>query len=162
MFRTFIFSLIAIFSIFIGSQLTEGVLLLPYWKSLSAAEFYSYYSRFGPTIGKFYSILTIIAVLIPLVVSIYCYCKKSQALNYSIVSTFFAVLVIVVFYLYFKGTNQQFYEATFNDAQLKFALKTWGQWHWLRMVFEFLSLIFLIQTFNRLLQRTELENGVIT
>ena len=160
MFRTFIFTLIVIFSIFIGSQITEGVLLLPYWKTLSAVEFYSYYTKFGPTIGKFYSTLTIIAVLIPLGACIYCFFKKSSVLKYSIVSTFFAFLVIIVFYVYFKDTNHQFYVAAFNDEQLKLVLQTWGQWHWLRIVFEFLSLIFLIQAFNKLLQSTQLESGL--
>lgn len=32
--------LIAVFSIFLGSQITEAVLLVPYWQSLSADEFY--------------------------------------------------------------------------------------------------------------------------
>ncbi|CAN0460053.1 unnamed protein product, partial [Ectocarpus fasciculatus] len=35
--------LIALFSIFLGSQITEAMLLVPYWQSLSSSEFYSYY-----------------------------------------------------------------------------------------------------------------------
>jgi len=71
---------IALFSIFIGSQLTEAILLVPYWQSLSTSEFYTYYQEFGPSIGRFYTILTIIAALIPLGFSLYFLSKKSPNL----------------------------------------------------------------------------------
>lgn len=151
--RILCFFLIAIFSIFLGSQITEGYLLVPYWKTLSRTEFYEYYTKFGPTIGNFFTFLTIIAALIPLSISIYCITNKSRALKYSIVSTFFAFLFIALFYVYFKDTNQQFYEADFNSNQLKSVLKTWGHWHWLRVLFEFLSLTFLILALNILIQK---------
>ena len=151
--RILCFFLIVIFSIFLGSQITEGRLFVPYWKTLSRTEFYDYYSKFGPTIGRFFTVLTIIAALIPLSISIYCFSNKSPALKYSIVSTLFAFLFIALFYIYFKDTNQQFHEADFNSIQLKSVLKTWEQWHWLRVLFEFLSLTYLILALNILVQK---------
>lgn len=146
--RSLLFISIAIFSIFIGGQITEGCLLLPYWKTLGATEFYVYYAQFGPSIGKFFTVLTVIAALIPLSYSIYCFAKKSPALKYSVVSTSFAILFVAMFYIYFKDANQQFYDSAFSPEQLKSELITWGQWHWLRVLFEILSLAFLIVTFN--------------
>lgn len=151
--RILCFFSIAIFSIFLGSQITEGCLLVPYWKTLSRTEFYEYYSKFGPTIAKFFTVLTIIAALIPISISIYCFSNKSPALKYSIVSTFFAFLFIVLFYVYFKDTNQQFHKADFNSNQLKSVLRTWGHWHWLRVLFESLSLTFLTLALNILIQK---------
>lgn len=141
---------IALFSIFVGSQITEGLLLVPYWKSLPMEEFYDYYTKFGPPIGRFYSILTIIAVIIPVFYSIYCVRTKATAFNYSLISTFFGLLVIAVFYLYFKGTNQEFYESTLSASQLKSALSSWQMWHWIRIVFELIALTFLILAINSL------------
>jgi len=157
MHRTLIFISIAIFAVFLGSQITEGYLLVPYWKSLTATEFHDYYSQFGPIIGQFYKVLTIIAVLIPISASIYSFTKKSKALKLSITSTFFASLVILVFFTYFKETNQQFYSGALNDVQLKAVLETWTYWHWVRVLFEVLSLIFLILTFNIFLQEKNLK-----
>ena len=137
---------ISIFSIFIGSQITEGVLLVPYWKSLTPNEFYSYYNQFGPSIGQFYTILTIVAALIPISVSIYCKRIKSNALNLALISSFFAILFIACFYVYFKGTNELFYQASLSDLELKKELITWNYWHWGRIVLEFISLLFLILT----------------
>lgn len=137
---------VAIFSIFIGSQITEGVLLVPYWKSLSPNDFYSYYEQFGPSIGQFYTILTLIAALIPISISIYCKRNNSNALNLALISSFFAILFIACFYVYFKGTNELFYQASLSDLELKEELITWNYWHWSRIVLEFISLFFLILT----------------
>lgn len=135
---------IAFFSIFIGAQITEGVLLLPYWQSLSSVEFYAYYDKFGPFIGQFYTALTIPAALIPIVLSIYCKSIKSNALKHALVSAFFALLFVASFYIYFKGANESFYQASLNNMELKNELVTWGYWHWGRIAIECISLFFLI------------------
>lgn len=141
--RLLLFFLSSVFAIFLGSQITEGCLLLPYWKSLSTAEFYTYYADFGPLIGSFYTILTIIAALIPASLSVYAYFNKKQGLWFSLISTFFALLVIVLFYFYFKGANEEFYGAKLSAKQLESALETWGVWHGVRVFIEVLSLVFL-------------------
>ena len=139
-----LYSSIVIFSIFIGSQITEGVLLVPYWQSLSSTDFYAYYNKFGPSIGKFYTVLTILAALMPIFLSIYCKLINSNALKFALISSFFAILFVSSFYLYFKGTNELFYQAAFNDRELKNELVTWSYWHWGRIIIEFVSLVFLI------------------
>lgn len=138
------FLLVAIFSIFIGSQITEGAILLPYWQSLTPNNFYSYYNEFGPSIGKFYTILTIIAALIPIAVSIYYKAINSKALKFALISSFFAILFVSSFYIYFKDTNELFYQAALSDNDLKNELIIWGYWHWGRISIECLSLVFLI------------------
>jgi len=111
--------LVAFFSIFVGSQLTEGVILVPYWQSLSAEAFYSYYNTFGPGLGKFYTVLTIIAALIPILLAVYCYRKQSGALKLALISTFFALLFVACFYVYFKGANQLFYDRSLSEQELE-------------------------------------------
>ena len=145
--------LITVYSIFIGSQITEGLLLVPYWKSLSPDEFYDYYSQFGLLIGRFYTVLTIIAACISIATSLYCMYVKSKALRDSLVSSVFILLCIAVFYLYFKDANQQFFTANLNPVQLKSALETWEYLHWFRVFLEFLALIFLIRTLNTLTKK---------
>ena len=136
-----------VFSIFIGSQITEGCLLLPHWRSMTAGEFHVYYSTFGISINRFYTCLTILAVLIPFGLSFYCYFRRKHALNYSIISSFFASLIIVLFYSFFKEINELFFTNTLNTSELKPILYRWEFWHWLRVLAETLSLIFLIKTF---------------
>ena len=142
--RFLIFFSIVIFSIFLGSQITEGCLLVPYWQSLSSTDFYSYYNQFGSSIGQFYTILTIIAALIPISLTIYCKLINSNAFNLALSSSVFAILFIACFYVYFKSTNELFYQAALSDIELKNELLTWSYWHWGRIVLEVISLIFLM------------------
>ncbi len=141
---------IVIFSIFIGSQITEGVLLVPYWQSLSSTEFYSYYNQFGPSINQFYTILTIVAALVPILLSIYCKLINSKAFKYSLISSFFALLFISSFYIYFKGANESFYQGAFSDLELKEQLIIWSYWHWGRIIIQFISLVFLIVSIHKI------------
>lgn len=136
--------LVNIFSVFVGSQITEGVILVPYWQSLSAPEFYAFYNEFGPGIGRYYTILTIIAALIPLGLTIYFRVTKSEAFKFTLVSTLLAALFIAAFYVYFKGANDSFFRSTLSEDELINELVIWSKWHWGRVVLEIGSLIFLI------------------
>lgn len=139
-----LFISIVLFSIFIGSQITEGVLLVPYWQSLSREQFYSYYNEFGPSIGLFYTILTITAAFIPIAISIYCKIKNLSGLKYALFSSCFAILFVFCFYIYFKGTNELFYQSALSNIDLRLELVTWSYWHWGRIFIECISLYFLI------------------
>ena len=141
---------IATFSIFIGSQITEGALLVPYWQSLATRDFYAYYQQFGPSISRFYTVLTIVAALIPVLVSIYCKTFHPRAFRTALISSFFAVLFIACFYVYFKGTNALFYQEAFSEVALQKELVTWSYWHGGRILMEFASLVFLIRTFMKI------------
>ena len=142
--------LTAIFAAFLGSQITEAVLLVPYWQSLSTENFYSYYNEFGHGIGRFYTILTIIAALISISLAVYCFVKKSPAFRFAAVSAFFAILFISAFYIYFKDVNTLFFEGALNTEDLRNELITWNKWHWGRIGMEFLSLLFLIFAFQKM------------
>ena len=139
-----LFAAVVLFAVFVGSQITEGVLLVPYWQSLESSSFYAYYGEFGPLIGRFYTVLTISAALMPVGLAIYCKRVGAKGLNAALASAFFAILFVASFYLYFKGANELFYQSAFDDAALRQELITWSYWHWGRVVVECLSLCFLV------------------
>jgi hypothetical protein len=141
-----LFFSVIIFSIFVGSQITEGILLIPYWQSLYSNDFYTYYNKYGPDIGQFYTVLTIVAALIPIFISIYCKLIKSKALKFALISAFFAILFVSSFYIYFKNANNLFYQGAFNNVELKNELIIWSYWHWGRVFIECISLAFLTLT----------------
>lgn len=143
-------SLIAIFSIFVGSQITEAVLLVPYWQSLSATEFFAYYSKYGASIGRFYTILTVISALIPVGLCFYCKSRNSKAFNFALISSFFAILFIAAFYIYFKSANNLFFQAELSETALKEELLLWNTWHWGRIILEIISLIFLMLSIGKI------------
>ncbi|MFK8056821.1 MAG: hypothetical protein AB8F78_11930 [Saprospiraceae bacterium] len=141
---------VAIFSIFVGAQITEGVLLIPYWQSLSAEAFYAYYSEFGPAIGRFFTVLTIVAALIPIGFAAFAKTKHSHAFAPALISAILAIGFVASFYMYFKGANELFYQSAFSDADLKAELVIWSTWHWGRVVVECLSLGFLVRAMGRM------------
>lgn len=63
-------------------------------------------------------------------------------------SALFMVMVIVLFFIFFKNTNQQFYAADLDATALKSTLENWEFWHWIRILFEMVSLVFLLFGFN--------------
>jgi len=152
MYRFLLFSLISIFSIFFGSQIAEGFLLVPHWQSLSPTDFYEYYTTFGPKINRFYTVLTLAALLISIGVSLHCFLQRSKALTYALISTAFALLVIALFYIYLKDINQRLLREGFTKNELPNVLLNWELWHWARVIFEFLSLTFLSITCSKLLK----------
>lgn len=141
---------IAVFAIFVGAQITEGVLLVPYWQSLPSGEFYAYYHEFGHAIGRFFTVLTIVAALIPVALAVYCRKIKPKAFILALVSCFFAVLFVASFYIYFKGTNELFFQASLSEADLKSELLAWSCWHWGRVVAEVVSLVFLMLALGKI------------
>ena len=49
----------AVLGIFLGAQIAEALLIVPYWKSLTANQFYTFYNRYGDDIHRFFAPLTI-------------------------------------------------------------------------------------------------------
>jgi len=139
---------IIFYAVFVGSQITEGLLLVPYWQSLSAQAFYDYYQYFGPQIGKFYTILTVIASLFPITLALYTVFQRQIGNIFTLLSGAFALLVIVSFYVYFKSANELFYARAFDEKALEIELIKWSYWHWGRVVMEVLALGFLVVASN--------------
>lgn len=142
---------VSIFAIFVGSQITEGALFVPYWKSMSPEEFHEYYNEYGPMIGRFYTVLTIIAALIPILLTLYCKKHQLKGGTEAAISAFLAILFVSCFYIYFKGANAAFYNDVMDAQVLQDTLQTWSLWHWGRVIIECLSLFFLIKATDSVL-----------
>ncbi len=60
-----------ILGIFLGAQIAEGVLFVPYWKALPPKDFFELHQTFGKKIHQFFAPLTIVATLVPLLTVAY-------------------------------------------------------------------------------------------
>lgn len=125
-----------ILGIFLGAQITEAALLVPYWKALTADDFFEYYQKYGKKIKQFFAPLTIAATVLPLITVGYAIFHQS---NHLILAGFMGVATLAFFstyFLYFKKANQSFTDRSLSNQQLPHELKRWGNWHWGRIVFE--------------------------
>ena len=130
---------VGILGIFAGTQICEGALLVPYWKSLAPKDFFELHQTYGKKIHQFFAPLTIAATLIPLL-------TVGVAFNHSS-PRFWAILGMGVccaaffatYFIYFKKANQSFANQSLSFEALPKELNRWGNWHWGRVVLEVIA-----------------------
>ena len=127
--------------IFLGAQITEGVLFVPYWKSLSPREFFALHQQYGSKIYQFFAPLTIIATILPVITVGYGLWTQSHARVSLVLMGLATIAFFSTYYLFFKASNKQFADASIPADQLPAELRKWGNWHWGRIVFEGIACI---------------------
>jgi hypothetical protein len=122
--------------VFLGTQLAEAALIVPYWKGLSADEFFAFYKSYGAKLHQFYAPLTIAATLLP-IATLACSILVKPKTDYLMwLMAGFAILFFATFFVYFKAANLGFTERTLSNEALPRALVQWGNWHWGRVLCE--------------------------
>jgi hypothetical protein len=138
-----------ILGVFFGTQLVEAVLIVPYWKELSANNFFEFYKTYGEKLHQFYAPLTIVSTMLPITIFVYYLFSKSKTELLMWLMTVSTILFFVTFFLYFKEANLNFTERIISNKELAYELIIWGKWHWGRVVCEAIafgcSLILLLK-----------------
>ena len=139
-----------VLGIFLGAQLAEAVLFVPFWKALTADDFFKLHQTYGKKIYQFFAPLTIIATMIPLLTVGYHMVFPSENQTLLVLMGVFTAAFFSTYFLYFKKANKSFEGRTLSDEELPHELRKWGYWHWGRVCVEFLafgcSLLLLIHT----------------
>jgi hypothetical protein len=126
----------ATLGVFLGTQLAEAVLIVPYWKNLSANDFFEFYRVYGQKLHQFYAPLTIASTILPITTFVFSFFGKSKTDWYLWLMTIFSILFFASFFVYFKEANLSFAERTISNEALPQELIKWGRWHWGRIVCE--------------------------
>lgn len=134
----------AILGIFLGAQIAEAFLIVPYWKSLSMEQFYVFYERHGAGIHRFFAPLTIASSLLPVLLLVLSYLKSDERFSWIVVLVCCVVLFFGTYFVYFKAANEAFTKGAFDRGKLKIELVRWGRWHWFRIVFEAIAFLILL------------------
>jgi len=135
---------VGVLGIFVGAQITEGVLFVPYWKSLSSKDFFELHKRFGQKIYQFFAPLTIIATIVPITTAIYAMSIDAEGKHWALLSGVFTLSFFSTYYLYFKSANKKFAEASISEEELPAELVRWGKWHWGRIYLQLIALAFAL------------------
>ena len=130
-----------ILGIFIGTQFAEAMLIVPYWKELSADDFFAFYKTYGKNLHQFYAPLTIAATILPIATCVSSLFRKTKTDLLMWLMTLFSILFFSTFFLYFKKANLSFTERTISNEALAQELIKWGKWHWGRVVCEAVAFI---------------------
>lgn len=113
--------------LYAGSLLTEGLILVPYWRRMSPEDFFSKHGEMGPSLFKYFAPLTTSAVILSVLTAILVGGRH-------IFAAALCVSALIIFFLYFKKANASFADHSLANENLKAELSTWASWHWLRTV----------------------------
>lgn len=130
-----------ILGVFLGAQLTEAMLIVPYWKGLSADDFFKFYKTYGKKLNQFYAPLTIAATILPFATLVCSLFDKSKTDYLMWAMIVFTTLFFVTFFLYFKDANISFIERTISNKVLSNELIKWGKLHWGRVTCEVVAFV---------------------
>ena len=134
----------AVLGIFLGAQIAEALLIVPYWKSLTAEQFYAFYKRYGHDLHRFFAPLTIAATILPILLLVVGILTTDKRMMLLIALLCCVAIFFSTFFVFFKKANERFKTEDIEPSQLPNALKIWGRWHWLRICFECLAFLILL------------------
>jgi hypothetical protein len=123
--------------VFAGAMLTEGLVLVPYWRSLRPAEFFAWYSANGQRLQGFFGPLTAVTALLSIASALLSLWQGHPGRWPTVLAAALLIAVVSTFYLYFRKANASFTAASISDVKLGAELTRWATWHWWRVGLSF-------------------------
>lgn len=117
-----------------GAMLAEAAILVPYWQSLSADQFFDWYANHAGLLVAFYSPLQIASAVLAVVATGLSALRRRPARPWALAAVL-SLVVIGLFFVYFKDANAGFADRSVAQQDLPAALQTWGAWQWARVAF---------------------------
>lgn len=119
-----------VIGLYAGSLLTEAMILVPYWRRMAPSEFFRLHGTLGPSLFRYFAPLTTLAVVLAVFVPIL---DHGQTVTW-VVTAILCCLALIIFFSYFKKTNDGFANHDLPDEALASELARWSAWHWFRTV----------------------------
>jgi hypothetical protein len=116
--------------LYAGSLLTEGVVLVPYWRRMPHAEFMRLHGDVGPSLFRYFAPLTTLAVALSVATAI----REASLYSWHTLAAALCAGALLTFFAYFKRANAAFAAGTLSENELGPELARWSSWHWLRTV----------------------------
>src|SRR5687768_16519797 len=123
---------VASLGMFFGAMLTEGLVLVPYWRSIPAEAFYSWYGANDKRLLGFFGPLTWLAALSALAAAGTSLWMNHPGRWYAGAAAACALMVVSMFFLYFERANATFSLGPMPANELRVELGRWAAWHWVR------------------------------
>lgn len=124
----------ACLGVFLGAQVTEGFLLVPYWQSLSPADFLAWYAANDRRLLDFFGPLTTMVVLLSCAAAALSVWQAHRGRGFAVAAAVFALVIMSLFFVYFQSVNASFAAGTISANVVPAELARWAAWHWLRVL----------------------------
>ncbi len=129
----------AVIGLYAGSLLTEGMILVPFWRRMSAEEFFGGHSKMGPSLFRYFAPLTVLAVMLSVLTAILAGGRHVWVAG-------LCLTALAIFFVYFKKANQSFADHSLSNEDLPAELARWSAWHWTRTVIIIAALLISVST----------------
>lgn len=113
-----------------GALLTEGFVLVPYWRSLPPDAFFAWYAVNGDRLFDFFGPLEIGALTFALIAAVAN--RRRPGRRLFVVAAALSFVILGMFVVYFGDANAGFAAHTIEPARLPDELARWSRWHWAR------------------------------
>lgn len=125
---------VGVLGVFLGSMLTEGCILLPFWQSISSGAFYDWCAANGERMANFYNPLNITVTVLPVAAAILALWQGRRGRWFAVIAAVCLLVIAAMYYIYFQGVNEGFIARSFSPDELPAVLIRWGVWHFWRTV----------------------------
>lgn len=131
---------VATLGVFAGAMLTEGFVLVPYWRSLPAEEFFRWYAANDLRLLGFFGPITAAAGVTIVAAATTSLWEGCPGRWQSAVAAVLTIAAIVTFPAYFQAANASFAAASIPATELAAELARWSMWHDARTVLSLAAL----------------------
>lgn len=131
---------VTVLGLLAGSLALEAFVLVPFWRSLSADDFFGLHHRVGRRLFRYFAPLTSLAVGAPITAALVG--RQSDGSLSRWAAAALSVGVLVFFPLFFKRANEAFATRSVTGAELPTALRRWAQMHAARTAMAVAAFVF--------------------
>jgi hypothetical protein len=115
-----------------GALVTEGAVLLPFWRSLEPAQFLDWYGRHATLLLRFFGPLEGADAVLAVAAATFGALDGGEAGRLLGVAALLALGVLAAFPLYFQRVNAGFAARSIAPERVGAELRRWSRWHWAR------------------------------
>jgi len=116
-----------------GAVLAEGVILIPFWRSLEPTAFLAWYHQHARVLVWFFGPLEAASALLVVLAALVSWLTGESSPGLLAGASVLAVLVLAAFPVYFQRVNASFVEATIAPTEVPVELRRYSTYHWLRV-----------------------------
>jgi hypothetical protein len=122
-----------------GALLTEGMVLVPFWRKMPAEQFYDLHHLAGPRLFRFFAPLTMLGVIAPVALAI-----LNPVHIVAAIAAVLCVLALLSFFVFFKDVNIKLSKQQYEYEELPDVLRRWAIWHHSRTGLVLIAFLILV------------------
>ena len=126
---------------FTGAMIMLYTAILSFWKKTTPQDFLDWYDSYASGIMDATGPLVMASIGLPLICFVLVI-KNRESRIYWLGSFLLSVIIMIITLSYFVDINTSFSDQTIKLGKIKETLKTWGDFHLIRILLAFISTLF--------------------